>query len=252
MTFRTLLGGLAVALALPFGAAAGPITNGGFETGDFTGFDTIGDTLIVDDTFGAEIPGGDFAALASALNDETGDAEADAVATFLGLDVAAFGNQATEGSAISAQITGAAGEAVFFSFNFLTDEQTPSEFNDFGFVSLVGEGLAGIGLLAETFSAFGDSLSDFDDETGTITGFVTLPVAGSFTLGFGAFHVIDTLAPSSLLIDDIFIDVVGAGGPGATEIALADVIPVTVVPVPAPLALMGLGLAGLIVARRRR
>src|SRR5262245_35796226 len=40
-------------------------TNGGFETGDFTGWSTAGDTLVVNSSFGVTSPGGSFQALIS-------------------------------------------------------------------------------------------------------------------------------------------------------------------------------------------
>jgi hypothetical protein len=60
---KTLL--LALALLLAPALAHTTLTNGGFETGDFTGWSTIGDAIVVDASIGVTPAGGSYQALIS-------------------------------------------------------------------------------------------------------------------------------------------------------------------------------------------
>lgn len=212
------------------GTAQAVVINQGFETGDLTGWDTIGDVSVVDASFGSGPPSGTFQAL---LTTGDGAVDVDDLEGFLGLAAGTLsalgGEDVTFGSAIQQTVTVDPGETLAFDFNFLTDEIPAfGEVNDFAFAVVN----SGFNLLADTFSPLVPSPTIFVDETAFQT-FLEGPFVFSdtFTLAFGVVDVDDDIANSGLLID-----------------ASA----ATAVPEPATLGLVGLALIGMGAMTRRR
>jgi len=180
--------------------ASAQLVNGGFETGNFTGWATTGNASIQTSAFGSGPTEGTFEALLS-----TGDPTVPdfSLEVFLGLAPGSLDNlgngNATAGSAIRQTFLAEAGDILTFDWNFLTNEGTPSFFNDFSFVSLA--------VLSElgdtTFPIFMNSLTPFNQETGFQTFSFTIPTTGTYTLGFGATDVADNVVESGLLVDNV-------------------------------------------------
>jgi hypothetical protein len=201
------------------------ITNGGFETGDFTGWSTIGVASIETVAYGAGPTQGSYQAL---VVSEDGSLVSDSdIEEFLGLpagtlDGFLFDDDATAGSAIKRTITVNEGDVLSFDFNFLTDE---TEEGDFAFVSL---STGFVDVLAEVgFTAFFTSSTPFSEEGGFAMYSGSFSNAGTYTLGFGVMHVGDNEVASGLLLDNVVIT-----------------------PEPATVCLLGLGALSLI--RRKR
>ena len=188
-----------------------------FETGDFQDFETIGVASIETADFGVTPTDGEFQALIT-----TGDGASVSTSeleTFLGLDagdIESLDNGVpTEGSAIQlAPITIEAGQVLSFNWNFLTDEGTPSFFNDFAFVSI-----ASPTELADTNSTFVLSASPFSEETGYQSFFFESPIDTTLTVGLGVVDVSDTVVDSGLLIDNfqIITPIEGTAGDDTLE-----------------------------------
>ncbi|NJL81003.1 MAG: calcium-binding protein [Richelia sp. SM2_1_7] len=177
--------------------------NGGFETGDFTAWGTIGDASIQSAEFGAIPTQGDFQAL---LTTGFGSVSDNTLESFLELnsgDIDGIGNgDATEGSALQKTITVEAGDVLSFDFNFLTNEFTPTFFNDFAFVSITSNTLSE---LADTNSFFELSPTVFSEETDYDNFTFKFSEAGTYTVGIGVVDLQDTAVDSGLLVDDFKI-----------------------------------------------
>jgi hypothetical protein len=214
---------------------AASLTNGGFETGNFSGWSTAGATAVIGKLIGptgiAPTQGSKQAGLSTALTNQT-DSQLE---IFLGLSAGALdglGNgDAKEGSAIKQTFTANAGEVLSFRWNFLTNEQTPgadARYNDFVFVTLIS-----VNTLANTYSNFINApfVSGFDEQTGFQTFSQVLPSSGNYTLGIGVIDVTDTLGASGLLIDDVRL---------------------SATPEPGTMILLGSSLVGLVFWRHRQ
>jgi hypothetical protein len=200
--------GLVFLFALPQSVQADPIMNGGFESGDFTGWQTIGDALVVDATVGSGPTEGTFQAFLTTAS-QNGDANnfsgtdaapAASLEAFLGLPPGSL-SPAFEGSAIKQTFMANAGEVLRFDYNFLTTE---GQNNDFAFVSL-----STLATLADTTSGpFQNSAVVLDPifgdptrETGFRSFHYAVPAAGTYTLGIGVADLADEFIPSGLLVD---------------------------------------------------
>jgi hypothetical protein len=223
---RTLLG-LVLLLGLARPAAADPIVNGGFESGNFSGWQTTGDASVVGASIGSSPTQGAFQAFlttASQQGDFNNFSGTDAVVastleSFLGLAPGSLGT-AVEGSAIKQTITANAGEVIRFDYKFLTTEGSN---NDFAFVTLPA-----LSTLADTttgpfFSSavildpvFGDPTQ----ETAFGTFSFTIPVTGTYTLGIGVVDQTDEFIPSGLLIDNAVLAQPGQVVPEPSSLAL--------------------------------
>jgi cysteine-rich repeat protein len=181
--------------------ATAQVTNPGFETGDFTGWLVAGTTAatVVGAGFGTGPTEGSFQAL---LTSGSGSASDSSLESFLGLSPGALdglGNgNATEGSAIQQSFNATADDTFAFDWNFLTDESTPSGFNDFAFVVVNGT----VQTLANTFSSFIPSLTGFSAETG-FQSFCFTALGGANDIGFGVVDVADFVVDSAVLIDNV-------------------------------------------------
>jgi hypothetical protein len=179
--------------------ASAQLVNGGFETGNFTGWATTGNASIQTSAFGSGPTEGTFEALLSTGDPTVPDFSLEA---FLGLAPGSLDNlgngNATDGSAIRQTFLAEAGDILTFDWNFLTNEGTPSFFNDFSFVSL-----SVLSELGDTTSIFMNSLTPFNQETGFQTFSFTIPTTGTYTLGLGVTDVADNIVDSGLLVDNV-------------------------------------------------
>jgi Ca2+-binding RTX toxin-like protein len=178
------------------------VDNFGFESGNFTNWSTIGNASIQTAAYGSTPTEGNFQALITTGFPSVSDTTLE---NFLGLNTGAIdslGNvNATEGSALQLNpITVSAGSVLSFDWNFLTNESTPSFFNDFSFVSITSGPLS---KLADTNSTF--VLSPFFKETGYQTFEYKFTTAGTYSVGLGVVDLLDTLVESGLLVDNLRI-----------------------------------------------
>ena len=206
---------------------SGFISNGSFESGNFSGWDTIGDTSIETEDLGIFPTDGASQALITSGDSDSGGSVVDAdLEEFLDLSAGSLdgivGDDASEGSAIKQTFTAEAGDIVSFDWNFLTNESTPNEtFNDTGFVSIGGFTFE----LADTNAEFSDApdVERFSSQTGTQTLTFSVANAGTYDIGFGAVDVGDSAVESGLAIDNINIASSSAGAEGAASALSADI-----------------------------
>jgi subtilisin family serine protease len=181
-----------------------PQLNLSFETGDFTDWNSLGDATIQTDTIGSTPTDGTFQAL---ITNGQGSVSDSNLETFLGLnsgDLDNLGNgDAIEGSALQlTPITVKAGDIVSFDWNFITNEQTPSNYNDFGFISISSTLLSELVDTNQLFSRFTGS---FGKQTNYGTFDYQFTQAGTYTIGLGLVDADDNSVDSGLLVDNFQI-----------------------------------------------
>ncbi|MBX3028202.1 hypothetical protein KF840_25210 [bacterium] len=175
------------------------LTNPSFETGTLTGWASIGPVSVVTSAYGSGPTAGIYQAL---LTSGTGSATDAALESFMGvaagtLDGLGNGN-ATEGAALKQSFTAGAGAVISFDWNFLTNEATPTTYNDFAFVSISGV----TSELADTNATFVISPTPFNEETGFHTFAYVIPSAGTYTISVGVTDINDAIVDSGLLVDN--------------------------------------------------
>jgi hypothetical protein len=182
------------------------IVNGGFETGNFNGWTTLGNTSIKTSSFGTGPTEGTYDAL---ITNDSGPEHA-AVESFLGLGANALTtlvSNVTNGSAIKQTVTVAAGATLTFDWNFLTSEVSgETTYRDFAFVSITPAGTGGTLMkLADTTSMLitAPSATGFPLMTGFHTFSFTFTTAGTYTIGLGAMNAGDETMNSALLMDNV-------------------------------------------------
>lgn len=241
-----------LALALTAGlvastASAAPIVlvNQGFETGDLTGWDVLGQVNASPSTNVVTFDSTNWTILAAgttmAQMVSNGSNQA-AVEAFLGLAPGALtagnanpnGGSLTGGAAISQDFSGNAGDVVTMYWNYVATDYIP--FNDPAYAVVTGTAtdvtvLASIHGLGTTVGTSGNS--------GWQAFSYVLPADGEYKIGFATFNDKDFILASYLHLD-------GAPGTCTPNCPIPD-------PVPEPLtfSLLGLGLA-LGVARAAR
>ncbi len=213
---------------------AGPI-NPSFETGNFSGWSTFGQTSVVTNAaFNVTPTDGHFEALLTTGGNAGSTA---GLESFLGLSAGALntlvGASTFQGSAIKQTFSATPGEKISFNWNFLTNEcptfctNPPNNFfrdTSFAIVSVLYSKLADTNDVATFFAAPG---TGFNEQTG-FKNFTTGPlIGGPVTLAFGVVDVGDSAVDSALVVD-------------------------AAVPEPATLILFGTTAAGIGLARWRR
>jgi subtilisin family serine protease len=226
---QTALGAYTMVIAAgimdPFGESApqftdhfalSPLNNGGFETGDFTGWTTIGITAIKTSSFGQGPTEGTFDALITNGSLPGGGPDHTVVEPFLGLApnaLATLVSNVTNGSAIKQTISVSAGSTLTFDWNFLTNEAAGEmTYRDFAFVSITPVGAGGtLQKLADTVSPLvvAPAATGFPRMTGFRAFSFTFTTSGTYTLGVGAMNAGDTNFDSAVLVDNFQITPLG-------------------------------------------
>ena len=201
-------------LASNLEASHAAVLNGSFETGNFSDWNTSGQTSIETSSFQVTPANGSYQAVlqtcvfVGACDDNQPLTNASNLESFLSLSGNQLSNlSVVEGSAIKQTITANAGDIFSFSWNFLTDEDAANvDYNDFAFFTLNNN----LYRLADIQSSFpvSPSFSHLKKETGYQTYTIPISVTGDYILGFGVVDVDKTgggnaAGNSALLVDNI-------------------------------------------------
>ncbi len=210
--------------ALLYAAApAGAVTiNPGFETGDTSGWTTVGGASVVDSGFGVAPTEGSYQLL---MTTGSGAVTANATETAMGLPNQTIrkifrdhierpgessGKGVIDGSAVQQSFdVVAVGDLITFDWNFLTDEFTrnpaePDLYTDFLWGYLEGPSSTQEFVFAHAnqgASNFSASSSTFDQETGYQTFAFTFTEAGTYTLTLGIHDVEDVDYNTGVVFD---------------------------------------------------
>jgi subtilisin family serine protease len=185
------------------------LVNQGFENGDFTGWETIGDTSIRTSSFGVTPSQGvSQAFMTNGLGATVSSSNLEA---FLNLTPGALNNlgngNASEGSAIKRTFTAVAGDTLTFDWNFLTNEATPSSTsNDFAFytVSSNPTAVTAVELGDTTSPNFVNSPAiNYVQQTGYRSVSINIAQTGTYTLGLGVVDATDNIVNSALIVDNL-------------------------------------------------
>jgi autotransporter-associated beta strand protein len=192
------------------------LSNGGFESGDLTGWSSIGSATVTTATFGTPPAEGAYQAL---LTDGSPSVPTSQLETFLNLAAGTLNSISSgpviEGSALRRTLTVSAGDTVSFQWNFLTNESLapPWTYNDFAFVSLTPVGLAATRLADTEFDAFlPSSGTGYSWETGYCQFQHAFTAAGTYLLGIGVVDVTDSAVNSAILLDSVQLTSGGNSG----------------------------------------
>jgi hypothetical protein len=200
---------------------ANAITNGGFETGDFTGWSIIGDALVINSSFGTVPPRGSFHALISnAPSDNSFNVNPDNLVAFSGtnsvspFEIAPFlGVSPDDWTTLAGPFDSSGIKQAFFTtggfltftWNYLSDESGTSapfvQQVDPAFLVLDGSFHS---LIAGNLLSISPSPSIFLGEAGYQTTSIFLG-AGTHTVAFVIGEHSDPEIMSALLIDNVFI-----------------------------------------------
>lgn len=152
-------------------AAAAPIVNGSFETGDFSGWDvttSAGGSAVV------------------STND----------AGFTATDGTYFANLSADSLVAQDQSWGA-GDTLTFDWNFNANDYTP--FNDFSVLSITDS----IGNILDNITLSDVATVGNYNATGWNTFTYVFAAAGTGAIGFGVYNALDTALDSQLYLDNV-------------------------------------------------
>jgi VPDSG-CTERM motif len=214
---------VAAPVLLSMSAAQAALINGGFETGNLSGWNslgTVGASTGVDYGVGVVNPDtGDYAALLNTEGASAADIAAQMGVSESALEATNPGRNATNGSLLWQTTAANVGDSFRFRWNFVEQDYLP--FDDWAFYGISVDG--GPAILSQ-FASLG-SVGPGDGTT--INGWTTLNVdittSGTYTFYFGVVNAEDTLLDSRLWIDNVQAKVlppVGQVPDGGSTIAL--------------------------------
>jgi hypothetical protein len=226
------------ALAVAGSAAQADIINGGFETGNLSGWSTLGNVGVSTGvTYGSSGTINPFSGTYSALLTTENASAADLAAT-MGVSEATLeatngGINATNGSLLYQTVTATAGFSFQFKWNFVEQDYLP--YDDWAFYGISFNNGPAVLTKFVSLGEIGPILGSPANNT-TLAGwnnlFVDIPQDGDYTFYFGAVNALDTSLNSQLWIDGVTSRAPVGGGESVPDGGTT-------------LALLGLSLAGL-------